>query len=275
MLFRSVQSNGLIDAAAWAELCAGHDGASFAWANHETGVIQDVARLCNIASDAGLLIHVDAVQAAGKLPINLHDYPISYASLSAHKIHGPKGVGALYRRRGAALSPYLRGGSQESSLRAGTENVAGIIGFAKAAQLALAAAERYKEIERMRNRLEQALLDGLDGIIIHGAAAPRLPHVSHFRASGVTSEQLSFVLEPAGIIASAGAACMTSNPEPSYVLKAMGLSDQEALEGLRISMSRMTTQLELDQGIAILLKSIKHIRSVQSMLTGPVTVYRP
>ncbi|MBR2145809.1 MAG: aminotransferase class V-fold PLP-dependent enzyme, partial [Akkermansia sp.] len=152
-----VLANGQADLPEWRELLPGHDGVSFAWANHETGVIQPVRSLANAAQEAGARGHVDLVQAAGKCPISLHDYPIDFASLSAHKLHGPKGIGALYVRTGTAWQPYLTGGAQEDYRRAGTENVAGIIGFGKAAGLALQARETYAALHTLRERFVTTL----------------------------------------------------------------------------------------------------------------------
>lgn len=269
-----VLSNGMADLPEWRELLPGHDGASFAWANHETGVIQPVRSLALAAREAGARVHVDLVQAAGKLPIALHDYEVDFASLSAHKLHGPKGVGALYVRTGAASVPYLTGGAQEDYRRAGTENVAGIIGFGKAAEMALDAAEVYRNLAALRDRFVAALVaEGIE-VCINGAAAPRLPHVLNMRVPGVSAESLFLLLEPAGLLCSTGSACTSAEPHPSHVLLAMGLPDKQVRESLRFSLSRYTTGDEVDAAAAVFIKALQKIRSVQSSVTGPVMVYR-
>lgn len=271
-----VLPNGQVDAAAWRELLPGCDGASVAWANHETGVIQPMAALCEAAAEAGVLLHADAVQAAGKIPLALHEWPaVAYASVSAHKLHGPKGVGALYVRAGAPLQPLLTGGGQESALRSGTENVAGIVGFGCAAELALAALESHARTERLRARFLRALAEGGVEAVENGADAPRLPHVLSLRVPGCTAESLSLLLEPAGLLCAAGSACTSAQPQPSHVLLAMGLSPTQARETLRLSWSRYATDEEADAAAAIFLAAVRKIRAAQSAHTGPVMVYRP
>lgn len=270
-----VLSNGLADVPTWKELLPGHDGASFAWANHETGVIQPVRTLAASAREAGARVHVDLVQAAGKVPVNVHGYDIDFASLSAHKIHGPKGVGALYLRAGTALErPLLTGGDQEDLRRAGTENVPGIIGFGQAAEMALAAAETYAALAALRDRFLHLLHEGGAEVHVNGDAAPRLPHVLNMRVPGVSAESLLHLLEPAGLICSGGSACTSSHPTPSHVLTAMGLTDTEARESLRLSLSRYTTAEEVEQAAAIFLNALQTLKNAQSDKTGPVMVYR-
>lgn len=269
-----VLSNGQADLPEWRELLPGHDGASFAWANHETGVIQPVRSLANAAQQAGARVHVDLVQTAGKLPISLHEYPIDFASLSAHKLHGPKGIGALYIRTGTACTPYLTGGAQEDYRRAGTENVAGIIGFGKAAELALAAADTYARLSALRDRFVTTLQDSGIEVCINGGAAPRLPHVLNMRVPGVSAESLFLLLEPAGLLCSTGSACTSAEPHPSHVLQAMGLADKQVRESLRLSLSRYTSADEVDAAASIFIRAWKKVCSVQSTMTGPVMVYR-
>lgn len=269
-----VLSNGQADLPEWRELLPGHDGASFSWANHETGVIQPVRSLANAAQQAGARVHVDLVQAAGKLPISLHEYPIDFASLSAHKLHGPKGIGALYIRTGTACTPYLTGGAQEDYRRAGTENVAGIIGFGKAAELALAAADTYSRLSALRDRFVTTLQDSGLEVCINGGAAPRLPHVLNMRVPGVSAESLFLLLEPAGLLCSTGSACTSAEPHPSHVLQAMGLADKQVRESLRLSLSRYTSADEVDAAASIFIRAWKKVCSVQSTMTGPVMVYR-
>lgn len=269
-----VEPSGRISLEQWQAQLPGHDGASFAWANHESGVIQPAAELAALAHEAGARVHADLVQAAGKLPIRLGDTAVDFASLSAHKLHGPKGIGALYIRTGAECHPYLTGGAQEDYRRAGTENVPGIIGFGKAAELALAEASTYTRLAGLRDLFEQRLREAGLQPVINGSAAPRLPHVSNLRIPGCKAESLFLIMEPAGLICSTGSACTSAEPHPSHVLVAMGLSDAEVRESLRFSMNRFTTKDEVEQAAAILIAAVQKLRSVQSARTGPVMIYR-
>ncbi len=269
-----VLPNGVADLPEWKEALEGCDAVSFAWANHETGVLQPVRSLASAAAEAGALVHVDVVQAAGKVPVRLHEYPVDFASASAHKIHGPKGVGCLYVRRGVEFRPYLTGGAQEDYRRAGTENVPGIIGFGMAAEMALAAASQYEALAELRARFESRLREAGIDIVVNGGTARRLPHVLNMRVPGCSAESLSLLLEPAGLLCSTGSACTSSEPEPSHVLKAMGLADREIRESLRFSMSRYTTETEVDEAAHIFIAAVRKVRSVQSSVTGPVMVYR-
>ncbi len=269
-----VLPNGQADLAAWGRLLPGHDGASFAWANHETGVIQPAQALAEAAHEAGARVHADLVQAAGKMPIRLHELPLAFASLSAHKLHGPKGIGALYLHCGTEWRPTHRGGLQEDGRRAGTENVAGIVGFGKAAELALAAAEQYAALAALRDRFVQALAEAGLSPVVHGAASPRLPHVVNLRIPGVTAQSLSLLLEPAGLLCSTGSACTSAEPEPSHVLRSMGLPDAQVRESLRFSLSRYTSAAEVEEAASLVLAAVRKLRAVQSAHTGPVMVYR-
>lgn len=269
-----VMCNGQVDLAVWKELLPGHDGVSFSWANHETGVIQPVRSLARAAKEHGARVHVDLVQTAGKLPIRLHDAEIDFASVAAHKLHGPKGIGALYIRRGTEWHPLLTGGAQEDYRRAGTENVPGIIGFGKAAELALQASAAYSALASLRIRFVSALRSAGLEVVEAGASAPRLPHVLNMRIPGLTAESLTLLLEPMGLICSSGSACTSAEPHPSHVLRAMGMPDREIRESLRFSMNRFTTTDEVDEAVGIFLRAVEKIRSVQSSVTGPVMVYR-
>ena len=269
-----VLANGVVDLPEWKSAIPGHDAVSFAWANHETGVIQPVRSMCASAAECGARVHVDVVQAAGKVPVKLHDYAIDYASASAHKIHGPKGVGCLYVRRGIEFKPYLSGGAQEDYRRAGTENVAGIVGFGKAAELALTAAEQYAELNALLNRFTSQLSAAGIDIEVNGASARRLPHVLNMRVPGCSAQSISLLLEPAGLLCSTGSACTSAEPEPSHVLRAMGLPDKFIRESLRISISRYTTADEVDEAARLFVQAVQKVRSVQSAVTGPVMVYR-
>lgn len=271
-----VGPQGVADEQAWRELVEGKAGASFAWANHETGVVQPAGRLIDIAKSAGARVHVDLVQAAGKIPLNVAESGADFASVSAHKLHGPKGVGALYIARGAGWQSWMRGGSQEDYRRAGTENVPGIVGFGAAARLALEHARDYRRTEQLRDWFEEELQRLFPGeVTVHGAGALRLPHVSNVRIAGCVAESLTLLFEAEGLIVSAGSACTSSDPKPSHVLQAMGLQDREIREALRISMARTTTRADVETALGVMARAVQKIRSVQSARTGPVTVYKP
>lgn len=269
-----VLSDGIVDMHAWNELLPRYKGASFAWANHETGVIQPVERMCETAQHAGVRVHIDVVQAAGKLPLALGELPaVDYASVSAHKLHGPKGIGALYVRRGAPLHALLRGGGQEDARRSGTLNVPGIVGFGEAAELALRQMHEEELAARHRVAFLAALRDAGISVIENGGTAPRLPHVLNMRVPGCTAEALSLLLEPAGLICSAGSACTAASPHPSHVLLAMGLSPNEARESVRLSWNRFTSDSECAAAAAVFIASVRKLQSVQSTRTGKVVVY--
>lgn len=251
-------------------------GVSFAWANNETGVLQDASALCAAARLHGLPVHVDMVQCAGKIPVRLHGMEVDYASVAAHKFHGPKGAGCLYRRAGAALEPSLVGGGQEYGLRSGTENVPGIIGFGAAARLALKHLEEDGgRLARLRDGFEAGVASSAGGVVVHSGGAERIPNTSNLAFEGCTAEALMLLLEPAGLLCSAGSACHTVQPRPSHVLAAMGLSDGEARSSLRFSLSFMVTEEEVRQAVNLVVSAVQKVRGVQSSRTGPVLVYKP
>jgi len=261
----------------WEAMCAGGAaGVSFAWANNETGALQDAEVLCSSARRQGVPVHLDMVQCAGKIPVDLHGIEVDYASVSAHKFHGPKGTGCLYRRAGASFSPLLFGGGQEYGLRSGTENVPGIVGFGAAARVAL---RHLKEdggrLARMRDSFEALLRAQVDGVTVHSGGVERIPNTSNLAFAGCTAEALMLLLEPAGLLCSAGSACHTLQPVPSHVLTAMGLPDGTVRSSLRFSLSFMTTQEEVEQAAALVAAAVRKVRGVQSSRTGPVFVYRP
>lgn len=211
------------------------------WANNETGVVFPIAELA-----AGRRVHADAVQAAGKIPVDFHAAGIETASLSAHKIHGPKGVGALYVRKGVSFEPYLVGGDQERGFRAGTENVAGIVGFGRAAELARENLGKMEtEIRTMRYEFEMRMLQKIPGLSIVGHESPRLPNTSMLIVPGVETETLIALLDMADICVSSGSACAAGAQEPSHVLAAMGATPARPAATIRVSLSRFTTQEEL------------------------------
>jgi cysteine desulfurase len=251
----AVDGEGRVDAAAFVrQLAAGEVRlVSCMVANNETGVIQDIARLARQAHAAGAAVfHADAVQAAGKIPLGFRALGVDLMSLSSHKIHGPKGAGALVAGAGIELEPLLHGGGQEKNLRGGTENVAAIVGFGVAAELAHAELEsRRRHVQPLRDRL-QARVAALPGVTVFGARAERLPNTLQFAVAGVHSATLLGLLDRKGFAVSSGSACATGTDEPSHVLLAMGVPAELALCAIRVSLGKDNTEAEVDAFAAAL-----------------------
>lgn len=274
----TVDSQGLINEAEWITLCHAPEtaGVSFAWANNETGVIQNAKKLCAFAHETGKLAHVDMIQCIGKMPVNVYEIDADYASISAHKFHGPKGIGCLYRKPGNSITPLLYGGGQEYGFRSGTENVPGIIGMGAAAQLLLNHQEKHiKHLTKLQHDFEDFLIHQVGKVHIHSAQAPRIPNTTNVAFEGCTAEALMLLMEPKGLLCAAGSACHTIQPEPSHVLKAMGINDTEIRSSLRFSFSSYTTNDELQEICKIISETVIKVRQVQSTKTGPVIVYKP
>lgn len=222
------------------------------WANNETGVLFPIEEAAALAAAKGVLIHSDAVQAAGKIPIDLRRAPLDFLSLSGHKLHAPKGIGALFVRKGRKIPPLLFG-HQERGRRGSTENVPAIAALGVAAELAAAGMDAHQAaVAGLRDRLENGLLTQLPQASITGAAAPRLAGTSSLNLGGIEAELVLDKLDRAGIYASAGAACSAGGNEPSHVLRAMGLTAKAALSSIRFSLSRDTTTSEIDRVIQLL-----------------------
>ncbi|MGH7844871.1 MAG: cysteine desulfurase NifS [Candidatus Binatia bacterium] len=220
---------------------------SIMFANNETGVIFPVEQIGALAKSKGVLFHVDAVQAAGKVSLNMKNSAIDLLTISGHKFHAPKGIGALYVRRGITFRPLLLGGHQERRRRGGTENVAGIIGMGKAAELALAhAAEENSQVQALRERLEQSLLASCSGAVVNGRGAQRLANTSNVSFERVDGEAVLVLLDEYGICASTGSACTAGSTEPSHVLRAMGVPPHLIQGTIRFSLSRYNTRDEVD-----------------------------
>jgi cysteine desulfurase len=234
---------------------------SFARANHELGNVYDVAALARAARAAGAVVHCDAVQAAGKLPLAAQDLDADLVAISAHKIHGPKGIGALWVRRGTPLAPLTAGGHQERGLRGGTENVAGIIGFGVAARICrLEAGATWARMTGLRDRLEAAAL-AIPGSRRHGDADARVPGTTNLGFDGVPGDLLVAALDLEGVAASTGAACTSGSVEASPVLLGLGLPRERAAEGVRLSLGRATTEAEIDRVAALLPTLVARIRA--------------
>lgn len=250
--------------------------ASVMWANNETGVVQPVSEACAAAKEAGLAFHTDAIQAVGKVPVDVQQVAVDFLSLSAHKFHGPKGVGALYVRSGARFEPLLRGGGQERGLRSGTENVAGIVGMGKAAELAMAdGLGRMKRVEEMRNAFEARVVETVRGVTVNGDLIHRLPNTSHLSFDGCEAAGLLVLLDEKGVACSAGSACMTGQQKPSHVQMAMGFSEKKAKSSLRFGFGVTNTMEEVEQAAGALAWAVERLRRVQGGSTGPVVVYSP
>ena len=229
-------------------------------ANNETGVIQDIARLAEAARASGAILHTDAVQAAGKIEVNFTDSGAQSMSLSAHKINGPKGAGALIVEKSVEIEPLLHGGGQEKNRRSGTENVAGIVGFGAAAAAARARLAVYgARMSALRARLESGL-DTIGGIEVFAAGAPRLPNTVCFAAAGVDGEALVLHLDKAGVAVSSGAACASGTAEPSPVLTAMGVAAELARGALRASLGAGNTEEDIDIFIRALAAQLPRLR---------------
>jgi cysteine desulfurase len=245
---------------------------SLLWANNETGVLFPVEEIASITNRKKVPLHLDAVQAAGKVPINLEELGVQYVSLSAHKLYAPKGVGALYVNRKARYTPLLRG-SQEESKRGGTQNVASIVAFGKAAELAqshlLTAAQR---IAKLRDRFEETILSTVDGARRNGTDEPRLPNTSNLTFTGIDAETALLLFDKEGLCCSAGSACSSGSINPSHVLTAMGVSRDEARASLRFSLGRTTTDSEVDRALEIIPRIIAKLRATQPAGGSPVHV---
>ena len=221
---------------------------SVMWANNETGVLFPIAEIASVCHSRGVLFHCDAVQAAGKIKINIHDVAIDYLSLTGHKLGAPKGIGALYIRRKAPFVPYIYGGHQERSLRGGTESVPLIIGFGKACEIALDHLPQYETtIRPLRDSLEAAVLASIPGTTVNGHPVHRLANTSNISFNGFESEALLILLDQEGICASSGSACLADSDEPSHVIKAMRPDTAAARQMIRFSLGEEFAECEIER----------------------------
>jgi len=232
-------------------------------ANNELGTIQPIEEIGRIAAKAQVYFHCDAVQSAGKLPLDVNRLGVHFLSISAHKIYGPKGVGALYVRAGTPLEPQFHGGHHERDRRPGTENVPGIVGFGKAAELAKLNLEvDATRIENLRDRLEETLLNSLPSVHVNGDRRRRIANTTNLAFTAAGGEALVIALDLQGIACSTGAACSSGAVEPSHVLLAIGLSPDEARSSLRFSLGRATAPAEIDRAIAIIPATVERLRAL-------------
>jgi cysteine desulfurase len=232
-------------------------------ANNEIGTIQPVAELTRLAKARGAVVHTDAVQTAGKIPLNVKALGVDLLSISAHKFYGPKGVGALWVRRGLRLLPFMTGGKQERGRRSGTENVAAIAGMGVAARLAMAKmAEEAARLASLRDRLEQRILQAVPGTAINGDPDTRVPNTSNVSFDRVEAESLLIALDLEGIAVSTGSACSSGTLEPSHVLKAMGLPAHRTQNSIRFSLGAANTEADVDRVVAVLPGVVDKLRSL-------------
>jgi cysteine desulfurase len=257
-----VDEHGLLDLSAL-EQAIRPDTAivSLMWANNETGVLFPIEEIAGICQRKQTIFHTDAVQAVGKVPIDLGSGAIQFLSLSGHKLHAPKGVGALYVNRRARFNPFLIGGSQEEKRRGGTHNTASIVGLGKAAELAAEhLAEENTRVRNLRDRFEQEVMARISGIQINGDPDRRLPNTANLAIEGADSEALLMLLDHKGVCCSAGSACTAGALEPSHVLRAMGFSNERARASLRFSFGRFNTEQEVSSAIGILEIAVEKVR---------------
>ena len=233
-------------------------------ANNETGVLQPVEEFGKIAAEADVYFHTDAVQAAGKVPVDVKRIACDLLSISGHKLHAPQGVGALYVRKGTILEPMFYGGSHERSRRAGTENVPGIIGLGKATELAREALERgdLAQMAAMRDRIEQKILSEVEATGVNGEGAPRVPNTTNIHFDYIEGEALVIALDLKGLAVSTGAACSSGAIEPSHVLTAMGLSPEIARASLRFSLGKQNTLEDVDFALSLLPQTVARLREL-------------
>ena len=217
-------------------------------ANNEIGTIQPIAELAAVAREGGALFHTDAVQALGKLSLDVDRLGVDLLSVSAHKLHGPKGVGALYFRRGVVLSPLIHGGGQEHKLRSGTENVPGVVGFGRACELAIQRllAGEVEKVAGLRDRLQAQLLELVPDASVNGDREHRLPNTLNLTLPGIRGESLVLLLDRRGVQASSGSACKAGNPNPSHALLALGLSEEQAHCCVRFSLDTGLVEADID-----------------------------
>lgn len=245
---------------------------SIMMANNETGVLQPIEEIGKIAAEADIYFHTDAVQAAGKSPVNVSAIGCDLLSISGHKFHAPQGIGALYVRKGTILQPMMYGGRHERSRRAGTENVAGIVALGKAAELARTSLENdgVAKMAALRDRLEKTILDSVESVGVNGAGAPRVPNTTSIYFDYVEGEATVIALDLKGLAISSGAACSSGALEPSHVLTAMGLSADRARSSIRFSLGKQNTAEDIDFALTLVPATIARLRELSPVYNKQV-----
>ncbi|AXV39278.1 cysteine desulfurase NifS [Methanobacterium sp. BAmetb5] len=235
-------------------------------ANNEIGTIQPIKEIGALAREKGIYFHTDAVQSVGKIPVNVGDMNVDMLSISAHKLYGPKGIGALYIRKGVRIDPLLHGGGHERGMRPGTENIPGIVGLGKACQIAEDNLEKNMEyVSSLRDRLIQGVLGNIEQSYLNGHPTKRLPNNANFRFTGIEGESLVLQLDAKGINASTGSACSSKKLEPSHVLMAIGLKEVDAHGSLRISLGTENTPQDIDYTIDAIDEVVERLRSMSPL----------
>ncbi len=259
-----VDNKGLIDLDKFKDINIDrHTLASIMWANNETGVIFPIKELAEIVKSKGGFMHSDAVQAAGKVKLDMQDVPVDMLAISGHKLHAPKGVGVIFIREGTKIPPFMIGGHQEDGMRAGTENVAFIAGMGKACELAgERMEEENKKIKTMRDRLEKELLAKCEGAVLNGDKEQRLPNTLNISFEYIEGEAILLLLDENGIAASSGSACTSGSLEPSHVMRAMGLPYTLAHSSTRFSFSSYNTEDDVDKVIEVMPGIVDRLRSI-------------
>ena len=242
---------------------------SIMYANNETGVIQPIEEIAKITKEKGVYFHTDAIQAVGKMRVDVEQLGVDLLSMSAHKFYGPKGVGALYVRKGIKIDPIIHGGGHEKGLRAGTENVAGIVGLTKALEIAMEHVEKEWEREqRLRDKLEKGLLEKIPDCFVNGHPEKRLANTTNIIVKYVEGESMLTYLDAEGICASSGSACTSGSLEPSHVLIAMGIPHELAHGSLRFSLGRSNTEADIDKVLDVLPNIVKKLREISPFGKG-------
>jgi len=267
--YAPVHGDGRLDVERFAALLPGAALISVMAANNETGVIQPLREVCAMARERGLPVHSDAVQAAGKTELHVRRLGVDFLSLSAHKFHGPKGVGALFVRRGIRFFPFLIGGAQENGRRGGTENTAGIVGMGVAAAAMRQRSQAHSTLLLMRDSFENKLLAELPGVTINGSPTHRLPNTSHLSFAGCEALDLIQLLDQAGIECSAGSACMAGKIRPSHVQLAMGLDGARGRSSLRFSFSILNSPAEAFAAAELVKRAVERLRHTNPRGTDP------
>ena len=262
--YLSADSKGDLNADEFASLLTDKTAlASIMWANNETGNIYDIPTLSQIAAERGIVFHSDAVQAVGKIPVDVKNTAVRMLSFSGHKLHAPKGIGALYVRRGTRFLPYLHGGHQERGRRAGTENVPYIVGLGVACEMAKAHLnELDTRVRALRDKLEQGIVATVPEVIVMGDSTHRTPNTVNIGFKFVEGEAILLMLNEYGIAASSGSACSSESLEPSHVMQAMGIPFSAAHGTIRFSLSRFTTEAEIDKTLEVLPGIIERLRQM-------------
>ena len=265
--FVEVDSTGLVDPAdIKAAITPETALVSVMHANNEVGTIEPISEISRICREAGVYLHTDAVQTVGNIPVDVEEMGVDMLSMSAHKLYGPKGVGAIYIRRGTRVARFIHGGEQERGMRAGTENIGGIAGFGAAAELAAVEMEaKVPRIKALRDRLADGLLGAMEDIVLNGHPDARLPNNVHIGILYIEGEAICLQLDTVGICASTGSACSSEALEPSHVLLALGVPTLEAHGSVRFSLGRGTTEAEVDYVIEQLPPIVKRLRAMSPL----------